>query len=428
MLCINTKEEFLKYYQKSFIACLGAGSLGKRFIEEFGIKNVIFFDNDKEKHGRLLSGEDSYEVYPIDHLKDICERRSTEGMDVVIIITSGAYSVLYRQLQDLGLDRYKVFVYPFTEPRDVMLQKMVRQCLSDYYYHNHMDLEKREEFINREYDSFPKDAFIIPYMPVYVTTRCTLNCEKCNNLMPYLRDNPKDFSPDEIMQSLSAILSCVHEMTFCELVGGETFLYRDLDVLLDFLGNQKKIRQIVVVTNGTVIPDEDVLERLAKYNVLVRISDYGLFEKMSRLVVELEKRDINTRVLQDMKWNDPGGIESRTRTNEEIYFQYNKCVFSLRCKYLSGDKLFTCARIASMSLLGKQIYDEDVLSIDEKLTAAALRNFYLNDFGRGCDHCDLCSIDGGDVIPAAVQKGGRAIKRSHYTIIRNDYLERLKRK
>ncbi len=424
MLRKDTKEEFLKCISGATIACIGAGGLGKRFASEYPDLDMVFFDNDEDKIGKqILQNDKYYDVMPVDNIMDF-----SKGKKIVIVITAGAYAKLYVQLMKLGMGDCEIFIYPFVEPRDVMLQKMVKQCLSDYYYHNHMDLAFRDEFIAREYSAFPQDAMVIPYFPVYITTRCTLNCEKCNNLMPYLKSSSKDFDADVIIKSLSTVLSCVHEMTFCELVGGEPFLYNDLAEILDFVGNQKKIRQIVIVTNGTIVPDDDIMERLKKYNVLVRISDYGLFEKMSRLVVALEKRDINVRVLQDMKWNDPGDIESRGRTSEELYLQYNKCVFSLRCKYLAGDKLFTCARIASMYLLGRDIYDEDVMAIDDTLTADKIRKFYLHDSGRGCDHCDLCSVDAGGEIPAAVQMGGKKLPHSQYTIIRNDYLERLKKK
>lgn len=426
MLEQNTKKRFEEYAKFKTIIVIGAGKLGRDFMKEYGQLYpgcIVLCDNDEMKQQkRIYVDDEKYRVYPVEKVGEYLNR------DVIIVIASKYYSEIYRQILSLGGELLPVFVYPFILDRKVMLEKQVRQCLSDYYYYNHMDLSKRNEFIDREYGMLQeKNQLVIPYLPVYLTTRCTLCCEKCNNLMPYFKNRNYDFDVSKIMSSITRILACVQELTFCELVGGEPFLYKDLDEILDFVGQQKKIRQIVIVTNGTIMPSEQILEKLKKYNVLVRISDYGMFEKMAKLVIALEAHDINVRVLQDMKWNDPGGIEKRGRSENERKFQYNKCIFSLRCKYLTEDKLFTCARIASLYLLEKYNGGNDILAIDDLLTEEKLRNFYLHDTGDGCDYCDLCSIDSGEEISAAVQVGTRQIKRSEYTIIRNDYFQSLKR-
>lgn len=426
MLILNTVKQFESNVGTKKVICIGAGKMAKSFVAKYisGLKGrIVVLDNSPEKIGKIFAiGDDECCIEAVSVLEKY------NYSEYSIVIACNKYQEIIRQLKDMKCMQYDIFIYPFIEERDKMFVQQIRRCYSDYYYYNHMDLAYREEFIEERMSEIGSDELVIPYLPVYLTSRCTLNCESCNNLMPYFKEKKADYCWDKTRKSLENILEVVKEMIFCELVGGEPFLYKDLGETLDFVGNQKKIRQIVIVTNGTIIPDATIIEKLKKYNVLVRISDYGLFDKISRLVSVLEKEHINIRILQDMKWNNPGGIEKRNKSYEELHFQYNRCVFSLRCKYLFEDKLFTCARMASLFLLNKTNADKDLLDLSEKDDMKnKLKAFYLREDGEACDYCDLCSLDKGEEIPAAKQVG-RDYYRSEYTIIRTDDLERLKRR
>ena len=303
--------------------------------------------------------------------------------------------------------------------------RLIERCYDDYCFYNQMDLDLRKKFVLEHMDAI-NEELVLPYLPLYLTTRCTLNCEKCNNLMPLFHGNAYDFSWETLKESFTHILSLLKELIFCELVGGEPFLNADFEKILEFIMQQDKIRQIIVVTNGTVIPSDSVIEKLRESKAIVRISDYGLFEKMSQLVAKLDKAGVNIRIQQDMKWNDPGGINKRGKSHEELYHQYNCCEFSLKCKYLCEDKLFTCARAASLYRLGITDAKGDVLTISQETQKEDILAFYLHDYGDICDFCDLWSVHGGREIPAAIQVGGEEIPHSRYTIISNYELNHFK--
>ena len=182
----------------------------------------------------------------------------------------------------------------------------------------------------------------------------------------------------------------------------------------------------MIITNATVIPKPDILEKLKKYEVLVRISDYGLFDKMSAFIAALDKYKINIRIQQDMKWNDPGSVNARGRSAGNLKKQYNACEFSLKCKYLCEDKLFSCARAASMYHLGLFDSEKDILCIDDNTTKEDIRNFYMHEDGDICDYCDLFTSD-GKMIPAAEQVGNNSYRHSDYTVISNYELNHYKK-
>lgn len=61
------------------------------------------------------------------------------------------------------------------------------------------------------------------------------------------------------------------------LIGGEPFLYKELSEIISYIGEKyrDKISIFSIVTNGTIIPTQEVLGLCQKHNVLVRISDYS---------------------------------------------------------------------------------------------------------------------------------------------------------
>lgn len=312
--------------------------------------------------------------------------------------------------------------------RQKQFDQLIERCYDDYCFYNQIDRIERSRFVEEQSHQAKICADItIPYLPVYLTTRCSLNCEKCNNLMPMFSANPVKLDNVRTKRSLMQILSVARELIFCELVGGEPFMAPDFEDMLDFVSAQKKIRQIVVVTNATVIPKDSVTEKLAATKTLVRVSDYGMFGQMSRFVAKMDDCGVNVRIQQDMKWNDPGEITPRGRDKASLKEQYNRCEFSMKCKYLCENRLFTCARAASLYLLDKYSSDKDMILIDDNLTARDLREFYLRDVGDICDYCDLWSADGGTQIPAAKQAGRTDFPKSRYTVISNYELNHFKK-
>lgn len=309
-------------------------------------------------------------------------------------------------------------------PRQEQLNQLVARCYDDYCYYNQVDMDVRRQFVEERLADIGEGDFVVPYLPLYLTTCCTLNCAKCNNLMPMFKGQNLHFDRKKTLDSLHRIMDVSKELIFCELVGGEPFLYPEFEQILDEVASLEKVRQIVVVTNGTVIPKDSIVEKLAKYRVIVRVSDYGLFDQMAKFISVMDHAGVNARVMQDMKWNDPGDTEFRGRSAAELREQYNHCEFSLKCKYLCEDKLFTCARIASLYYLGIAKAPGDMLDIDDSLTQEKLHQFYLRDVAAGCQFCDLWTGDDA-VIPSAEQVD-REMERSGYTIISNYELEHYK--
>ena len=64
-----------------------------------------------------------------------------------------------------------------------------------------------------------------------ITTRCNFLCRDCSNLIPYFK-NPADFDLKMLIRDIDDFLSHVDRVHRFIIMGGETFLYRDLHALI----------------------------------------------------------------------------------------------------------------------------------------------------------------------------------------------------
>ncbi|MDR0530882.1 MAG: radical SAM protein [Oscillospiraceae bacterium] len=132
-----------------------------------------------------------------------------------------------------------------------------------------------------------KKRVILPRISVLITTRCTLNCDKCIAHIPDYQQH-EDVPLSRVLQDLRALFSCVERIYDLNFAGGEPMLHPDLDVMLRACAASGKVETINILTNGTVIPEEKVFAALRETNAVVRIGRYG--DSLQPKAEELKRR------------------------------------------------------------------------------------------------------------------------------------------
>jgi len=238
----------------------------------------------------------------------------------------------------------------------------------------------------------------IARLVVVMGTKCSLRCKECNNLMPHFRPQ-YDLDKDTIIKSLKTFLTVTDSLLKCELIGGEPFLSKNLESVLPFLLEQKKVKQVEITTNGTILPKKELLPWLTNSKLLVRISDYGELVEQDKCIDFLQNNSVNYEILDGGMWISPGNVEKRGRSKEELRQYYEACFSGYYCKTLFGDKIFSCARAASLYQLG-YMKEPEYLEIDERLDADKIKEFMLRDYSEACDYCDMTCENRKLVMPA----------------------------
>ena len=268
-------------------------------------------------------------------------------------------------------------------------------------------------------------GMIVPHFTLVVGTRCTLRCKNCINLMQYY-DGPYDLDVQDLISDLEQFLSLIDYCMCISLVGGEPFIYPHLGIVLDYLKDNDKIASIEITTNGTVVPDNELLTKMSDSKIRVVISDYGRLETMSKLAIIFDQYKIKSECASNQVWINGGECGKRNRTDFELEQLYMACRSARLCKTLFKGKLFDCPRAAHLMDLG---YANDLEFLDiYNCKKEDLVSFYIKNAAKACNYCDFSVLEKEYVEPA-VQMNGKHLDRSNYTIIlRENYDDLIKAK
>ena len=304
--------------------------------------------------------------------------------------------------------------------------KLYNQCKNLRYLNvlNYLELYIGEKISFNEYKRFfyvfqifktqklypdSVKSLVLKSVDLQITEKCSLKCKECSNLMQYF-EKPQDLVFDEVMQDLDKLLKAVDYIEEIRVLGGEPFVSKDFAKYVNAVKQYKNIGNIIIYTNGTIVPKGENLECLKSPNVFLRISNYG--EKLSRHLKQLEQTCDRENILYytlDMDyWFKCASLDKHNRTDEE-----NKSILAKCCmKYdpsIRNGLFFRCPFIANAWAL-KAIPQVDIEYIDLNtenidLLRENIRKYMSQDLILGCDYCLGRSIDdeGKIKIPVAEQ-------------------------
>ncbi|MEQ8200712.1 MAG: radical SAM protein [Syntrophomonadaceae bacterium] len=238
-----------------------------------------------------------------------------------------------------------------------------------------------------------------------ITTRCTLRCKDCCNLIPFYV-NPADIDIALLIQDIDDFLSNVDRVYRFVIMGGEAFLHPDLNKLLTYLIRNRKINIVQVFTNATVIPAEDILELLQNRKVFITISDYPIevARRKNQFIAVLTQRQIHYTI-SATNWNDMGGLNPPTESNPLVLKnRFANCSRKI-CHNLMDGEYHLCARSGHGQQLGQFPRDpsdsvhfrgrHDPPGFQNELRQL-LRKEYIS-------ACTKCNGDAGQEISPAIQ-------------------------
>lgn len=293
----------------------------------------------------------------------------------------------------------------------------------------------------------------MPYFELVLTTRCTLRCESCNNLMQYF-DSSSSYTCtlEGIAKTLETLLAKIDSIYNIRIIGGEPLLFKDIDAVVKILDSSKKVKSFDIVTNATILPKPALLKALqASAKCFISISDYTKSPNLDiklhihKLQEILQAHKIPHHILwQEAKaaWFSPGKIYKRGRDRQGIVDNFLHCqmpcvsimshemigrslldklessptssivappskaqavAFSKASAQSSVGEIFICPIASSLSRLkGLEEFSGDFVSLDSACDKYEILNFYAKEFFKACDYChDMAAPK--ESIPIAVQ-------------------------
>lgn len=376
----NATEFLLRWGKHPIIYVFGAGKIGHRVAATLGRFGLFgaFVDNDVVKQ-QSKTGESS-----IISFDEYLERK-----DGCIVVGVGVKykNEIITQLKNAGLTQNKDF-YEYDYFENIIMADIL------YYIY---------------------DTVYVMLAQISLTERCTLHCRKCAHGCYAVPNHKEDLSIEKVFESADLFFSVVDYIEEFVLIGGEPFLYKDIDKAIAYIGSRyrEKMGIFSVTTNGTLIPSEDVLSLCRKYDMTIRISNYEdaipqMKEQYKKLQARLEEFGItNFLGSRDHHWMDYGFDYVDRKADEDTLIKvFDEC--ATPCREVRGHKYYFCVMARTVSEnLGFDVGKDDFLDLRE---AKENRRIFV-EFDRGysekgyLDMCNYCN--GADsakhLIPVAEQ-------------------------
>lgn len=378
------------------------GLLAAFLLKQQGIKVLCFGDRDVKKQGTIYYG---LPVYSPEEMK-----RRYPG--AIPIVTPYNLRPAYEYVQNkLG---YENVVTPFSLLLEFDSDGFDALPELPEWYH--------PESVDYTINVFLKQCVNLltnhPMISVdfSVSEVCNLRCKNCTSLMPCYQP-PKTFSYENVLHDIMTVLD--GRLTHHILVeGGEPFLWKPLPKLLRELCKLPNLLNIFPVTNGTVIPNDELLSALRHPKISVRISDYGEISKKEQLIPVLKNNHIKYTV-QLQKWFELCIFHQKPQSGKALFETVADC-----CKlggnggqYVMDGLLFRCPIQANLHRLGLFKSDAkdyiNLRSADKDLQdriSAYVDVQKMPEIVKLCRYCNGRGFSGVEVPPAQQLAPGEQIQ------------------
>ena len=313
-------DAYKQMCQKKTYYLFGAGDYGHQFypVMQDKIKIIGYIDNDDRKVGKEING-----------LPCISLANAELSADVGIIITMSQIARVsaIEQIREMGLEKNR-----------------------DYFL--------MEEFIS-VYFAYQFQQAVFSSISFLPSTACNLNCRHCLNFNPfsskfYIREL------EQLKKDIDLFFQCIDRVMLFHVSGGETFLYPHIGEVVEYLHEKygHRIDKLRMVTNGTVVPREAVLQSLSTADVEVTVDDYrealpGLADKFDQVVQGLNSYGIKHYTNKVDAWVDLGPDVTDYSDHCEKWLIRHRSECNQNWQELRDGKLYSCNYAAYAVVTGK---------------------------------------------------------------------------
>ncbi len=290
----------------------GSMTPGEEMCQKLDFLNCVegFIDGNPAKRETTILGK------PVFSLEELDPKQK----DYIIIICSTAEAKMTERCLLLG---YSIGV-------DIFYQKVFM------------------EFFLPIYAKYAHDKVVIRLSPQSLSEVCTLCCLHCNHSLPFLAD-PVHFTFEEFKRDVDLFFQYVDFVYYMDLVGGEPFanpdFYEIARYTLETYGS--RMYGMRFVSNGTILPDEKMLELMKTHKVMVSYTDYTASVPQIKARTEefkalLTKYEIEFSIDAMPIWKDYGigRAENKFSNEQEKMDWFDNC--QTPCRYMRDGKLYFC--------------------------------------------------------------------------------------
>lgn len=282
-------------------------------------------------------------------------------------------------------------------------------CISQYQRKSAVEqLEQHGLSKNKDYfyiEDFLGVYFAYKYNKVFFSsisflpsTRCNLNCKNCLNFNPYAKEYyVREY--DSLIEDIDLFFSKVDYVMLFHISGGEPTLYPHLASLIRYIDNNygDRIHNLRTVTNGTIIPNKDILQALKECRIRLTVDDYreavpNCEKNFVKLLEILDDNDIEYVVNKVDTWVNlkPMETDYSMQDNDWLSRHFDDCCQTWQ--ELREGKLYLCNYSSYAKVAGICEEDPDeYFDLKKESDKKELLEFRLGYSKKGyTDFCKRC--------------------------------------
>jgi len=257
----------------------------------------------------------------------------------------------------------------------------------------------------------------LPQIEFVLTTKCTLQCKHCANFIPTIESqNHTTITFNEFKKDIDNLCGAVSKINNLLLLGGEPLLIKELPEMFKYVAQHKKIKNIWIVTNGTLLPNEELIALFKEHRKksTLWISNYSNNSELKRvlknekIITLLKQNKINYVYNEDLMWDTVSMFKDNGRNIEENKHYYKNCIHP--CVSVIDGEIHVCPRSSTFKMNNVFEFNKDeIVNLRELKTSQNLKQelirFYSRDYFKACNFCNFHEDMQLDKVIPAIQIG-----------------------
>ncbi len=227
------------------------------------------------------------------------------------------------------------------------------------------------------------------FIELIVTTKCNLRCKECSNLIPYVQKNSRIFNYREVVEMIDNLMKQFDVIYNLQLQGGEPLLNQELPLIVNHLLTYKeRIKNIWIISNGTIIPSMDLINAIKNTKVTFTVSNYEFNESRSHKIAAIcSEHNAHFRRRKTNLWhkfylvNNP---QEHSLIKQDLIKKRHSCPMR-NCPSILNNKLYLCSRLANMINIIPNIVDDGISLSDESIKVAHI--LMNKEYSENCKYC-----------------------------------------
>lgn len=262
--------------------------------------------------------------------------------------------------------------------------------------------EENKQFFQAEiftmiYEVYALDKICIDRIEIFMTSYCSLKCEKCVAYIPYF-EKYEHTSVEQLKSDADILFSKVDYVYKFKILGGEGLMYPDLIEYVDYVGSKygSQIGSFRLGTNGTIYPTQEIIDLFKRNHVIVDISDYTCTIGYRSKLEEIKKIFEDNGVVVDVKrtgeqWLDMGFPSALPgeKDEESLRKHFFKCAMFCRDFY-EGKLWYCCGNFAAVKAGLYPENENDYFDFRREFTKKELLEYELGYSNLG--HTSFCKV------------------------------------